>query len=86
MVDNLTLEIKIRTAIASVVQKNEDLWYNMIYNEDEEDSTKSERMLLHKVKRYLVKHYSLDVNDLNDNVIITMFENSEDEFSFFAYI
>lgn len=55
MVDNLTLEVKIRTAIAMVVQKNGDIWFNMLYNDNEKYSTKSKRMLLCKVKKYLVK-------------------------------
>ena len=83
MVNYLTLEQKIKTAIAVVVQENTALWYSILYDNDTEENAYYKGMLLNKVKEYLVGHYGLYNNDLDDNAILTML-NNEDEFSLFA--
>ena len=84
MANNLTLESKIKIAIMAVVQVNGDIWFNMLYNDNETEIARSRRKLLRKVKRYLVENYDLANNNLNDNVILAMLRNDEDIFSLFA--
>lgn len=81
---NNTLKTIIKKAVFAIAQANGDIWFNMIYNDIERERAKSRRKLLHKVKRYLVKNYSLDANDLDDNVILTIFRNDEDILTLFA--
>ena len=50
MVNNLTLEQKIKTAIAVVVQENTALWYSILYDNDTEENAYYKGMLLNKVK------------------------------------
>ena len=83
MVNN-TLNPIIKKAVYAIAQANGDIWFNMIYNDIERERAKSRRKLLRKVKRYLVRNYSLDANDLDDNVILTIFRNDEDILTMFA--
>ena len=55
----MMLESKIKIAIMAVVQVNGDIWFNMLYNDNETEIAKSKRKLLRKVKRYLVENYDL---------------------------
>ena len=81
---NNTLNPIIKKAVYAIAQANGDILFNMIYNDAEIERAKSRRKLLRKVKRYLVRNYSLDANDLDDNVILTIFKNDEDILTMFA--
>ena len=83
MVNN-TLNPIIKKAVYAIAQANADILLNMIYNDVEIERAKSRRKLLRKVKRYLVRNYNLDANDLDDNAILTVFRNDEDVLTLFA--
>ena len=83
MVNN-TLNPIIKKAVYAIAQANADILFNMIYNDVEIERAKSRRKLLRKVKRYLVRNYNLDANDLDDNAILTVFRNDEDVLTLFA--
>ena len=80
MVNELTLDEMILSAFAAVAQTNGALFLGAIYNGDEE----SRVILLQRVREYLINHYGLHNNDLNDNHILTILDTHEDELSAFA--
>lgn len=81
---NNTLNPIIKKAVYAIAQANADILFNMIYNDVEIERAKSRIKLLRKVKRYLVRNYNLDANDLDDNAILTVFRNDEDVLTLFA--
>ena len=81
---NNTLNPIIKKAVYAIAQANADILFNMIYNDVKIERAKSRIKLLRKVKRYLVKIYDLDVNDLDNNAILTIFRNEKDILTLFA--
>lgn len=81
---NNTLKPIIKKAVYAIAQANADILFNMIYNDVKIERAKSRIKLLRKVKRYLVKNYNLDANDLDNNAILTIFRNEKDILTLFA--
>ena len=81
---NNTINPIIKKAVYAIAQANADILFNMIYNDVEIERAESRRKLLHKVKKYLVRYYNLDANDLDDNTILAVFRNDEDVLTLFA--
>ena len=81
---NNTINPIIKKAVYAIAQANADILFNMIYNDVEIERAESRRKLLRKVKKYLVRYYNLDANDLDDNTILAVFRNDEDVLTLFA--